>query len=226
MPVGYTDKIKDGITFEEFVLYCARAFGACITMRDDPADKPIPVKFEPSRYHRDAIAQAKKRLVKLNKTTIEEAEQFALAEYNREKKRVADAIVKNRKLMAQYQDMLRQVEAWIPPTSEHIELKEFMIKQITSSINFDSREDYYTRNPVVLQTGEQWLQTHKGIAQKDIVYHTKEHEKEIEAADGRTEWVTALRNSLLCDNFSTPICDTCDKRFRCFTTANYKTEDK
>jgi hypothetical protein len=35
MPTGYTDKIKDGISFEEFVLSCARQFGACISMRDD-----------------------------------------------------------------------------------------------------------------------------------------------------------------------------------------------
>ena len=37
MPTGYTDKIKDGITFKEYAMGCARAFGALITMRDNPA---------------------------------------------------------------------------------------------------------------------------------------------------------------------------------------------
>ena len=38
MPTGYTLDLYNGkdITFEEFVLKCARAFGALIDMRDEP----------------------------------------------------------------------------------------------------------------------------------------------------------------------------------------------
>ncbi|KKK60691.1 hypothetical protein LCGC14_3021870, partial [marine sediment metagenome] len=31
MPTGYTACIKDGISFEKFVMQCARAMGACVT---------------------------------------------------------------------------------------------------------------------------------------------------------------------------------------------------
>jgi len=38
MPSGFTSDIYDGkkITFKDFTLKCARAFGACIHLRDDP----------------------------------------------------------------------------------------------------------------------------------------------------------------------------------------------
>ncbi len=48
MPTGYTHLIEEGCNLEEFVWACARAFGACVMMRDDSVDKPVPEKFEPS----------------------------------------------------------------------------------------------------------------------------------------------------------------------------------
>jgi hypothetical protein len=47
MPTGYTAPIADGMTFEQFALGCARAFGALVTMRDEPSDAPIPERLEP-----------------------------------------------------------------------------------------------------------------------------------------------------------------------------------
>ena len=42
MPTGYTAIIEDdpNCTFEQYLMRCARAFGATVTMRDDPLDKP------------------------------------------------------------------------------------------------------------------------------------------------------------------------------------------
>jgi len=44
MPTGYTAEIYEGekeVTFEKFALTCARAFGACITIRDEPMSASI-----------------------------------------------------------------------------------------------------------------------------------------------------------------------------------------
>lgn len=221
MPTGYTDKIKDGITFEEFVLICARAFGATITMRDDP-NKPIPDKFNTSDHHSKRLTQARRKFTRMNKTTIKEAEKLASREYDCEQKCIAKRVKDDRKLMAQYREKLGQAMAWTPPTSEHTELKNFMIQQIESSIKHDGVEDYYIKNPAVLLTGEGWLQKEKKSAQWNIDYHMKEYENEVSRAKGRTNWVNSLRNSLICDQFGTPACNTCDKRFKCFTIRNYK----
>lgn len=57
MPTGYTANIKNGITFEEFALDCARNFGALIIMRDEPKDAPIPEQFEASKHHEEATSK-------------------------------------------------------------------------------------------------------------------------------------------------------------------------
>jgi len=50
MPTGYTLDLYDGknITFKEFVMKCAGAFGALISMKDESLDAPIPEHLEPS----------------------------------------------------------------------------------------------------------------------------------------------------------------------------------
>jgi len=49
MPTGYTCQVQDGMIteFKEFALLCARNFGACITLRDEPLSPDIP-EFEVS----------------------------------------------------------------------------------------------------------------------------------------------------------------------------------
>ena len=83
MPTGYTLDLYDGkdITFEEFALRCARAFGALISMRDEPIDAPIPERFEPSDYHLKELEKAKKRLKEVKKWNEETAEQEAVRAY-------------------------------------------------------------------------------------------------------------------------------------------------
>lgn len=69
MATGYTCDVSDGkiTTLRDFALRCARAFGALITMRDEPFDAPIPEKFEPhTDYHDKAIREAREQLEKLS----------------------------------------------------------------------------------------------------------------------------------------------------------------
>ena len=73
MPTGYTAAIKDGISFNEYALSCARAFGALIMMRDEPADAPIPDEFKPSDYHFKKIEEAKAELARLRAMSPDEA---------------------------------------------------------------------------------------------------------------------------------------------------------
>jgi len=52
MASGYVHKmLDDKQDFRTFAMSCARAFGALITMRDEPADAPIPDEFKPDPYH-------------------------------------------------------------------------------------------------------------------------------------------------------------------------------
>ena len=197
MPTGYTAKIADGITFNEFILSCARAFGVCIEMRDDPMDKPIPDEFKPSDYHAKSISTAKSELTRLRKMTPEQATAKSRAEFAKNQQEARVAIKKNRVLKTKYEAMLAEVEKWHPPTPDHEGMKKFMREQITESIAHDCGGGYYTQHlkggPV---SGAVWLNAAIARCKRDIVYHTKENREEIARAKQRTEWVRQLRQSL------------------------------
>lgn len=196
MPTGYTADIAKGITFKEFALDCARAFGACVTMRDEPNDKPIPDAFEPSDWHKKELAKAKARLSKLNRMSAKEADFQAHNDWDAETENRNRHISENNDTISKYKDMLKQVKMWIPPTTEHTKFKEFMISQIEGSINHDDMSDYYKDNPPILHTGKEWLEIEKAKALRDIEYHTKENEAEIQRTNGRNDWIRNLRESL------------------------------
>ena len=73
MPTGYTAEVQKGISFDKYALNCARAFGALVSMRDEPSDKEIPEKLEPSDYHFKAKATAENNLSTLNSLSNEAA---------------------------------------------------------------------------------------------------------------------------------------------------------
>ncbi|KKK49810.1 hypothetical protein LCGC14_3131300 [marine sediment metagenome] len=196
MPTGYTDKIKDGITFKEYAMGCARAFGALITMRDDPADARIPDQFDSSEYHlieqESAVAEGR-RVALMSDGEVDAA---AADEYCEEANRIEAAIEKDRDLMGKYEAMLQKAQDWRVPSPDHKEFKEFMVSQIEESIKFDGMGGYYADNPAVLLSGVEWRAAKlEGVA-RDLRYHTEEHGKEVDRAEGRTAWVNTLRDAL------------------------------
>ncbi|MBO6267553.1 MAG: hypothetical protein J6N19_00245, partial [Clostridium sp.] len=74
MPTGYTCFIEDGkiTTAKGFLLLCARAFGACIEMRDEPLSEPIPEKFNGDDTYRLWLEDAKTELSKLKAMSQDE----------------------------------------------------------------------------------------------------------------------------------------------------------
>jgi hypothetical protein len=207
MPTGYTSMIKDNVTFKHFAMKCARAMGACITMREDPADIEIPI-FEVNPYYKDKLKKATDEIKSFQKLSVRfdiprgsyatdvEATVKARKQY---KKEVADnesRIKENNDLLKKYNEMLRHVTAWQPPTPDHAHFKDFMTEQITGSIKFDCSNTYYLENSPKLLTGETWLETEIQKALRDIDYYTKEHEKEVERTNGRNQWIRQLKDSL------------------------------
>lgn len=191
MPTGYTDSIKDGISFEQFAWNCARAFGALIMMRDEPAGAPIP-EFEPSDYSAGELKKAQARLADLKAMTPQQAELRCLAEYDAQCKQVAEWNKSKAELRRKYETMLEKVRAWNPPTPDHAGLKEFMEEQIVSSIKFDCSEFPAPE----LVRGKFWLEHRIQKAQDDIAYHAKSYAEEVERTNGRNKWVRDLNASI------------------------------
>ncbi len=198
MATGYTHKIKDGITFKEYALTCARAFGALIEMRDDPIDAPIPDEFKPSDYHAKAIAASKERLALLAEMTNSECDNRAKAEYESELARHRKGIAEDVDLKAKYEAMLKQAKSYKAPSKEHEDYKKFMVEQIETSLDFDCHSNYHQSEIDALQllSGLHWRNKEIEKAKANIAYHTKGNNAEIERTNGRTQWVRLLKQSL------------------------------
>lgn len=197
MPTGYTYPIieKSAYSFKEYAMDCARAFGACILMRDDPKDTPIPEKFEPSDYNQRASEQAKRKLSELSAMTQEEQVAFGQSASKSAITHALEYLNKQKAENAKLDAMAKKVEAWAPPTEKHKGLKKFMLEQIAISKNkieysMEGVEQAKARLPL------DFYDDALADAKRSIEYHTKANEKEIQRANSRTEWVQKLRESL------------------------------
>ena len=195
MPTGYTADLNNGkqVTFQEFTLKCARAFGALIEMRDDSLDAPIPDEFRPSNYHLEAIETTKKRLVEVKKWDDVRAETEAKKAFDKEIRSSKKSGEKNYEVGRSYVEMLKKVGNWVPPTKDHEGLKRFMVEQLADSIRADCL--HAPTMPKRL-SGKQYRAQLIKEARRDIAYHTKEHEAEVQRIGERSEWVRSLRRSL------------------------------
>jgi hypothetical protein len=192
MPTGYTAKLYDGEqSFEDFVLACARAFGALVTLRDENIDTPLPERLKPSTYHIDAWHKAEKELADLKTLTLGQAEAKSLEEFKahmtEHKKSVETRTARN----ARYNEMLERVREWAPPTTDHENLKKFMVEQITISL-----EDYDIPVPTLLNGGA-WLEEQKRRLEWSLAYHDKEWKKDVERTEQANKWIDDLRDSLI-----------------------------
>lgn len=193
MPTGYTAPVVDGkITkFSDFAMSCARAFGALVNMRDDPMDAPIPDEIKPSSYHAKKLKEVSDGLAKALKMTPAQMSAGA-AKAN---ERSAEAI---RSIRESYETenkrldkMIAEAKAWKPPTPDHKGMKEFMIQQLT-----DSRHTFDYLPETKTLSGQEWHKMEVERLSREVAYHTKENEDEIERARNRTDWLKKLRASL------------------------------
>jgi hypothetical protein len=196
MPTGYTADVQSGKITElpDFAMQCARAFGALISLRDEPSNAPIPDEFKPSSYNATKLEEAHAELVNLQAMTNEERRHAASETH---KKAIASWDKYEAEKVAQrerYAAMLEKVDAWEPPGPDHFEMKKFMRDQLSESTRFDCGESYSSRPEP--QTADVWFSDAVAKATKDIAYHTKEHAMEVERANTRTKWVSDLRKSL------------------------------
>lgn len=195
MPTGYTADVADGkITdLRSFATLCARGMGALVMMRDEPWDAPIPERFEPSGYNAEKLAEAKAERDRLYAMSDAEAEASAKAEYAAKVDAKAKYLADKRERRSRYEGMIAQVEPWQRAPEG---LKEFMLDQLRSGMNFDCPPDERYFDEPELLTGPEWLKKRLAKVQRDIEYHATEDAKERVRTDGRNAWIAQLRASL------------------------------
>lgn len=192
MPTGYTACIDDGATFEQFVWRCARGMGACIMMRDDPWDKPIPESFEPSKYYFESVESAEKKLAAINAMTVEEITERQVADnaairVNNERRRTEREEQKRN-----YAAIKAKVEAWTPPTADHEGLRSFMLEQLETGKPYEAWQE----NENTIVEPEEWRQAQIEKVMQEVARAKDEWNKEQERTAGRNGWIKQLRDSI------------------------------
>lgn len=196
MPTGYTANIEDGhiTTGKEFLMLCARNFGACVEMRDEPLSVPIPFEFSPSPYYKRRIEEAEENLSNLLSLTVDDAQAMLDKEYQDNQKRYAEAIERREKIRQKYKTVRDEVEQWEPPTPEHKELKKFALNQIAISGD-DGWSFYETEKPK--ENANEWLQAKIDYERKSLERYRKDWQDEVERTNKKNKWISALRESFV-----------------------------
>lgn len=203
MPTGYTADIVDGkITeFNQFAKQCIRAFGATIHMRDEPSNIEYK-KREPSDYHSKAITEAERKINEAKMFTDVEIIVLKTRELNESKKYHLDSIKKIKEAKVRLEGFLEHANKYVPPTEEHIGIKEFMIQQLVDTIKHDGSTKYHDDYLLKVEAELKNIDVDKirkhiiKEAKEKIVYHKKELAAEIKRCDDSNKWVEDFLKSL------------------------------
>lgn len=199
MPTCYTSILaeREDMTLRDFALMCARNFGALVMMRDEPLDAPIPEKFEPEAYIKKNLDEAQKEYDDFLALTEDEQRAYLERTYTEMvegyEKEIKEESAKKEVLRKRYNAMLLKVVKWTPPTPEHEGLRDFMIKQLHDSIEWDCSE----YQPII-PSKEGWcdIEGHIGRLKQNLQLSKECYEKHLATIASRNKWLTDLRESL------------------------------
>jgi len=197
MPTGYTHDIKNGITFEDYAFKCALAFGACLPQRDESANERPKLREESSLYE-EKLPEALAEYGYLMSLNNKQQNEYGTEERDKEIANIQASLEKKRDLESKYRNMLNKVEAWPPPTNNHVSLKGFMIKQIAESIEFDCNTNHYIeelQKAITKKPADFYADAVKK-AEWNCNYYEEELEKDLKRTEESNAWIMDLYKSL------------------------------
>lgn len=194
MPTDYTAAIfeNENVTLKEFVITCMRNFAATITLRDQPLNGSFIKLPEPNDYHVIQFEIAKKELAKFKLLSKKEKEKIILTRELNSRKITLEGFDNSIKQNKKIQAMLEKVRQWNPPTSAHVDLKEFMIQQLNVSID---EMTYYIETLNKELDINKLLNAHVSNLEWSVDYHQDQLQKEKEQYQNSTKWITDILDS-------------------------------
>lgn len=183
-------------TFSEFMLGCSRAFGALVHMRDDPSTAAIPEQLVASDYYLKQQKVAETELQRLLKLSAEQQcfEGETLKRTTLEAKYKAQEVEADE--ASQICTMIKLVEIWSPPTSEHFGLKTFALDQLRRSLPKESNWIKQSIKESEAKSEMKFFYEKIASLKQNIEYYKKEYAEEKKRIEGANNWLQALRESL------------------------------
>ena len=194
MTTGYTAIIeeKPDCTFRDFALRCARGMGACVMQRDDDMDTP-PRHRERSTFYAQKIPEARAHLEALLARDPAAWEQANIAKQREIEDYNEKAKAEHARLATVYSAMLAQVEAWKPPTPDHVGMQRLMREQILMCWTPGSKPYLIARER---RTLEEFRAAEIKSAREDLTRAESEDAKDAECCAESNAWIDALYASL------------------------------
>lgn len=200
---GYIHTLLDhNLSFEQFVWYCARQFGALVEMRDEANTAVIDFdkllsNSSAREYHEPQLTSAIEKLARLKAMSAEERTDYGSAKWEEQIRFYDEMIAHANNERAKLSDMLARVDNWTPPSGEHEKLKEFMVDQISRAIESctceyaqEARANTMAMSAYDFYANELWR------AEQQVEYHEEELAKSSNDVNGRAQWLKALLASV------------------------------
>lgn len=196
MPTGYTADVADGkiTSFKEYALQCARAFGACITLRDEPLSSEIP-EFEADDYYLKSLQEEKQRLAEFMAMNQEQRQELYQKQCDNNKKIAEEEIERIAKVRERYEAMLAKAKAFKPPSAKHHSFAIFLVEQLEESIRHDCNSDYYSKLQEYPKY-EEWEKEYISDLEWSINYYEEAYKKNLKNVEDRNKWVKQLKEAL------------------------------
>lgn len=202
MPTGYTYYIQSGkiTSGKEFLKLCTRAFGIAVDLKEESLDIPTPEKFKPDPYYKKSYDESVKSQNEIYNMTFEEAKNRMIDSYNNSRTSAIECVKKCKEEDEKYLKVKEEVEKWIPPTSEHENLKKFCLEQIDMSLNksiYEFYEEELNKELDISDKGvENYISELKKSVDKDVERTYKKWQEEIKRTEEKNLWMKLFLDSL------------------------------
>lgn len=203
MGTGYTAGILNGSikTFKQFATQCIRAFGGAIHMRDDDWDAPYRPD-EVDEHYVEQVKECEEKIEKLSKLSNDELIEMRKNDLIDDKNRYLKYIKDKEEAKIKLEVFLAEANNYVPPTSEHQGIKDFMIQQLTDTIKWDGDASYYEKEVEKLNKSLENIdpyQVRKELMEdaiEDLSRQKRYLAEEVSRVNSRNEWSKQYLESL------------------------------
>ena len=179
MPTGYTQQIIDGTVKipKEFLHFCLRNFGVCVSMRDEPLNlqgdytEYIKKFYQVSiDYHINELKNAKAEYERIINLSYDELYEMYVNKFTDNREYYRKMADEAKKQNAQYQPFYDAIKSW-DCSEEFSNIKKFALNQIDIS---KRDEDYYAEElSKEMLTKEEFISNDKSKYKEDLLKQTK-----------------------------------------------------
>jgi hypothetical protein len=200
MATGYTYMIikdKKEPTFQEFAFKCMQAFSWVfrdnnLTIEEVIAKEGNLEKMTDDNYYSNELKATQKELKKLLKMTDKQFANLVDKEYKQKIKVYNEKMAEQTENIRRLNVKIKEVEAWNPPTENHVAIKEFMLEQLKMTID---SETYDINKPIAISVDE-YKKTEIDKCTAEIKYYQEKIEAEHDRINHNNLWTRTFLQSI------------------------------